>query len=92
MVEKTITLENIPLTEFLGVRNENIEEIAAAFPKSKIISRGNEIRIQGSTPEIIKVNSILNSLIEHYQKFGAISHENIKLFLKKLQETNFMVE
>ncbi|MFY0628499.1 MAG: PhoH family protein [Reichenbachiella sp.] len=86
MVEKIITLENIPLAEFLGVENENIEEIAAAFPKSKVISRGNEIRIQGSTPEILKVNNIFNSLIEHYQKFGSISHENIKSFLNDEKE------
>ncbi|WP_109831777.1 PhoH family protein [Reichenbachiella versicolor] len=81
MVEKIITLENIPLTEFLGIENENIEEIAAAFPKSKVISRGNEIRIQGTSPEIIRINEIITSLIEHYQKFGSISQSNIKSFL-----------
>lgn len=83
MVEKIITLENIPLPEFLGVQNENIEEIASAFPKSKVISRGNEIRIQGSSPEIIKINSVFNSLIEHYQKYGNINQENIKSFLNE---------
>ena len=81
MVEKIITLENIPLAEFLGVENENIEEISSAFPKSKVISRGNEIRIQGSSPEIMKINSIINSLIEHYQKFGSLSQSNVKSFL-----------
>ncbi len=81
MVEKIITLENIALAEFLGVENENIDEIAAAFPKSKVISRGNEIRIQGSSPEIIKINEIINSLIEHYQKFGSLSQSNVKSFL-----------
>lgn len=86
MVEKIITLENIPLTEFLGVENENIDEIAAAFPKSKVISRGNEIRIQGASPEIIRINSIINSLIEHYQKFGSISQSNIKSFLNDEKE------
>ena len=82
MVEKTITLENIPLTEFLGVENKNINEIASAFPKSKIISRGNEIKIQGSTPEIIKINEIVNSLIEHYNKFGNLTSESISSYLK----------
>lgn len=82
MVEKTITLENIPLTEFLGVENKNINEIASAFPKSKIISRGNEIIIQGSSPEIIKINEILASLISHYNKFGSLTEENIASFIK----------
>lgn len=82
MVEKTITLENIPLIEFLGVENKNINEIASAFPKSKIISRGNEIKIQGSSPEIIQINEIINSLIGHYNKYGSLTEENIASFIK----------
>ncbi|MGL1888749.1 MAG: PhoH family protein [Reichenbachiella sp.] len=82
MVEKIITLENIPLIEFLGVENENINEIAAAFPESKIISRGNEVRIQGASPEILKINDIFNSLVDHYHKFGKISKTNVDSFLK----------
>lgn len=81
MVEKIITLENIPLTDFLGVENQNINDIATAFPKSKIISRGNEIRIQGSSPEIIQINEILNSLVEHYHKFGKITNDQVKTYL-----------
>ena len=73
LVEKVITLENISLIDFLGVQNKNIKEVAQAFPKSKIVSRGNEIRIQGSTPEIIKISDILTSLINHYHKFGKVT-------------------
>jgi len=61
LVEKVITLENVSLVDFLGVENRNINELSSAFPKSKIISRGNEIRIQGSTPEIIRINQIVHS-------------------------------
>lgn len=86
MVEKIITLENIPLTEFLGVENQNINDIASAFPKSKIVSRGNEIRIQGSSPEIIQINSILNSLVEHYHKFGTITNDQIKTYLNQEED------
>lgn len=86
MVEKTITLENIPLAEFLGIENENIDELAAAFPKSKIISRGNEIRIQGATPEIKKINEILNALVDHYHKFGKISKNNITSFINSEED------
>ena len=86
MVEKIITLENIPLTEFLGVENQNINDIASAFPKSKIVSRGNEIRIQGSSPEIIQINTILNSLVEHYHKFGTITNDQIKTYLNQEED------
>jgi phosphate starvation-inducible PhoH-like protein len=81
LVEKVITLENVPLTEFLGQANENIKKIAAAFPQSKIISRGNEIRIQGGAPEILRINDILNLLLEHIDRFGHLTPENVKDYL-----------
>ncbi|MEQ8928131.1 MAG: PhoH family protein [Fulvivirga sp.] len=81
MVEKVITLENVSLLDFLGVENKNINEVASAFPKSKIVSRGNEIRIKGTSTEIIKINEILHSLIEHYHKYGKVTEENVQNYL-----------
>lgn len=86
MVEKVITLENVSLIDFLGVENKNIKEVSSAFPKSKIVSRGNEIRIKGSTTEILKINDILNSLIDHYHKFGKVTEENVQNYLAKEAE------
>lgn len=83
MVEKIITLENISLIDFLGVENKNIKEVASAFPQSKIVSRGNEIRIKGSTPEILKINDILNALIDHYNKYGKLTEDNVQTYLKQ---------
>ena len=90
MVEKVITLENISLPEFLGVGNRNIHEVAAAFPKSKIISRGNEIRIKGTAPEILKINEILNSLVQHYHRYGNVTEESVQTYLQ--QEKQSLVE
>ncbi len=81
MVEKVITLDNVSLIDFLGVENNNIKEVAAAFPMSKIISRGNEIRIKGTTPEISRISEILDSLMEHYQRYGKITHDNIQNYI-----------
>lgn len=81
MVEKIITLENVSLTDFLGVENKNIRKIASAFPESKIVSRGNEIRIKGSTPEIVKINDILNALLDHYHKYGKLTEDNVQNYI-----------
>ena len=86
MLEKVITLENVSLVDFLGVQNENIKELATAFPDRKIISSGNEIRIQGTAPQIIKINDILNSLIAHYNKYGKVSHDNVLNYIKQDHE------
>lgn len=81
MIEKTITLENISLTDFLGVENKNISELAAAFPKSRIVSRGNEILVKGEAPDIIQITDILNSLMDHFHQFGRVNTENVRGYI-----------
>ena len=82
MVEKTITLQDVSLIDFLGVENRVIREVAAAFPKSRIVSRGNEIKIIGSDTEITKINEILDSLLEHYHRYGKITQEQVQQYVK----------
>jgi phosphate starvation-inducible protein PhoH and related proteins len=82
LVEKIISLEDISLVDFLGVENNNIKEIAAQFPMSKIISRGSEIRVMGVETDIVRITNILESLVVHYQKYGKITSDNVKMHLK----------
>jgi phosphate starvation-inducible PhoH-like protein len=82
LVEKVITLENISLLDFLGSENENIREISAAFPQSKIVSRGNEIRIQGKAPEILRINDIIGMLLNHFNRFGQVTPDTVKDYLE----------
>jgi len=89
LVERVITLENISLPDFLGVENKNIGKLASSFPESKVISRGNEIQIKGSTNDIYKIQDILNGLIEHYHKFGKITVENVDSYIKE-EETHHL--
>ena len=82
-VEKTIKLENISLVDFLGPQNQNINEIVNAFPTSKIISRGSEIRINGRPTEVIKINDLIGRLLLHYNEFGAVSSDVVQHYLKE---------
>lgn len=86
MTEKTITLDNISLIDFLGVENRNIQSLASAFPKSKIVSRGNEILVRGSSAEIEQISDILNSLILHFHKYGRVNEEIVKSYVANDQE------
>lgn len=78
MIEKTFILEDIAPLEFLGIENKNINELASAFPKSRIISRGNEIFLRGESPDIAHISDILESLVEHFHKYGKITEENVR--------------
>lgn len=86
MIEKVVTLDNISLIDFLGVENKNIDSLAAAFPKSRIVSRGNQIVLKGSTAEILQISDILSSLIEHYHKYGRVTEENVQNMISNEQE------
>lgn len=83
MVEKIITLENISLIDFLGVDNKIIKELGSAFPKSKIISRGDEIKVIGNKNDISKIQDVINALIVHFHKYGKLNPEKIDALLKK---------
>ncbi len=81
MIEKIVQLENISLIDFLGIENKTIDTLSAAFPKSKIVSRGNELLIKGPTDEIKLIDDTLNSLIDHYHQYGKVTEENVRNYL-----------
>ncbi len=90
MVEKTIILENISLVDFLGAGNQHIRQLSAAFPGSKIISRGNEIKLQGPSPVVTRIADILASLIEHYHEYGQVTDQQVDHLIAAETETAAM--
>ncbi len=83
MVEKVIQLEDVSLVDFFGAENSNLRHIAQAFPHTKIISRGSELRIQGNNAEIVRINELINGLLEYYNKFGKVTTDNIEAYLNE---------
>ena len=81
LIEKTITLDNLSLVDFLGTGNKNINELSSAFPKSRIVSRGNEILIKGENADIIQITDILNALVDHFHQFGRVTEENVRGYI-----------
>jgi len=50
------------------------------------LSRGDEIRIKGNAQEIIKINQLLNTLIDHFVQYGRLSEENISSYINQDEE------
>jgi phosphate starvation-inducible PhoH-like protein len=86
--EKIITLDNITLIDFLGIENKLVKEISSAFPKSKIVARGNQIKLIGSEKEIEIIEEIVDGLITHYHRYGKLSENIVRNFIKKEEETS----
>lgn len=81
MTEQIITLEDISLIDFLGAENINIKTVANSFPESKIISRGNQIVIKGKAEEVKGITQILETLLNHFQKYGKLLPEQVKSYV-----------
>jgi len=81
LIEKTITLDDVSLIDFLGIEDRNINELSSAFPKSKIISRGNEIVVKGDTTDVLQIADILNALVDHFHQFGKVTQENVRGYI-----------
>lgn len=86
MAEKIIILDDIPLIDLLGVENGHLKQVATAFPKTKIVSRGNELKLIGTGPEIIQIVEIVDSLIVYYNRYGTISEEKLKSIINREPE------
>ena len=85
LIEKTIILEDVSLAGFLGIENRNIHEVCEAFPKSRIVSRGNEIFIQGEPSDVVQISDILEALVTHFQNFGTLSEEQVRGYISQEQ-------
>ena len=86
MQEKEIEIHGVNLVEFLGVNNEKLKSITAYYPKLKVISRGNILKVLGSEADILEFESKLELLIEHFNKFNSLSQGNIESVMEKGEE------
>lgn len=81
MIEKIILLGSIEPIGFYGVGNENLILIQKAFPKVKIIARGNELKIQGDKEDLKLFEEKLQALFKHYGKHNALVSDDVKEIL-----------
>ncbi len=73
MIEKLIYLEGIDPIVMYGVNNTRYERIRNAFPRLKLVARGNEIKVLGEKSEVQTFEKIVELMISYFQKFNNIS-------------------
>jgi len=77
MGEKTIKLEGIHPPEVLGLREEKLQLLRNLYPKLKIISRGEDIKLLGEDDEIALFEEKLMIMLSLYERQGKVTEENI---------------
>lgn len=79
--EVIIPIDTFNPVEFFGVNDSNLEVIRRNFPELKLVARGNEIKVIGDEKNIHLFSEKINRLIQHYQKFGSLTPDNVEHFL-----------
>jgi phosphate starvation-inducible PhoH-like protein len=79
--EVIIPIDTFNPVEFFGVNDTNLEVIRRNFPELKLVARGNEIKVIGDEKNIHVFSEKINKLIQHYQKFGSLTADNVSHFL-----------
>ena len=89
MSEVIIPIDTFNPVEFFGINDSNLEVIRKNFPELKLVARGSEIKVIGDEKSIHTFSEKINRLIQHYQKFGSLTTDNVEHFLSdKSKETN----
>ncbi len=88
MAEKTLLLDDVSPLEFLGLENKLIKELSSIFPKSRIVARGDEIKIIGSEEETTKIGDLIETLKQHFNRFGSITEDVLNMLLREEEVLN----
>ncbi|MFP5471002.1 MAG: PhoH family protein [Bacteroidia bacterium] len=78
MKEKIIEISHINPLDLFGVNEDKLNILRAYFPKLKIISRGNSLKIVGDDDNIIEFEKKLELMMAHLHKYNSLTEGNIE--------------
>ncbi len=78
MNETTISIEGVSLIEFFGAGNAKFNIIREAFPKLKLIPRGNNIKMIGKNDAIQQFTQKVDEIIDFLQLNGSITKNQLQ--------------
>ncbi len=81
MNEIIINLENIDQLQFWGANNEHYEILKKAFPKLRMVARGNELKAIGEEAELILFKSKIKYLQDHLMKYSSLDAAQVESIL-----------
>jgi phosphate starvation-inducible PhoH-like protein len=79
--ELKLTLESVDPAQLWGTNNEHYEILKHAFPKLKIVARGNEVKVLGDEQELGVFESKFNLLVAHLEKYSSLNPNEVESVL-----------
>ncbi len=81
MKELVLPIEFANPVDFFGINDSNLELIRKKFPGLKIVSRGTELKIIGDETQVVRLQHILDKLLDHFDRNGRLSNEDVNRLL-----------
>lgn len=81
MNELVITLDNINPPEFWGLENELLNVLKKAFPKLRLVARGNELKAIGDDEMLDLLHKKMDMALQHYEKYNQLKEDELKSIL-----------
>ena len=92
MNEIKLILETTDQIQFWGANNEHYELIKNAFPKLKIVARGNEVKALGDEVALADFETKMNSLVEHLDKFRTLTSGDVDAILGSKKSSELLTD
>jgi phosphate starvation-inducible protein PhoH and related proteins len=80
--EYIFTIDFIDPVEFFGVNNNKIKILQQAYPNTRILGRGDEIKIIGEGEDLLKLQTLLQKLVIYAEKYDKLPEEVIHKAIK----------
>ena len=78
MMEKVVYLEGIDPVVLYGINNIHFEFLKKAFPKLRMVGRGEELKVMGDDAEVSRFEEKIQSIIDYYQKYNSLTIEELE--------------
>lgn len=92
MSEKNIIIDPTITLEILGANNANINRLINAYPKLKVITRGNELKLFGTNSELAEFEDKLQLMMNHFEKFGKLTRQDVEMLTTNSDDERFSRE
>lgn len=81
MSEIIFTIDEINPIEFYGVNNANLTLLKKAFPRLKVVSRGDKIKVAGNEEDIQRFRSKIDQIISFTGQSGKLQKKDVEQIL-----------
>jgi len=82
-----IRLEDVDPVQIFGVNNNKLNLLKTAFPKIKVVSRGDKIKLSGKEEEIHMFKAKVDQMKKFVSRYGEISNQNIESLLDDIESS-----